>query len=58
MRWKDHLFPILKLLKLNVNDFKEAINSANNRIVLFQFHEALVLNFINYFNELKEFKGN
>ena len=59
-RWNDHLCPILRSLKLqvDVNDFKKAMDSANNRIVLFQFHEALLLNFSNYLKGLKkDFEG-
>uniref|UniRef100_A0A1X7SWU9 Uncharacterized protein n=1 Tax=Amphimedon queenslandica TaxID=400682 RepID=A0A1X7SWU9_AMPQE len=57
-KWSSHLYPMLKLLKLDVKVFKEAMDSANNRILLFHFHEALLLNFINYLDkELnKEFK--
>uniref|UniRef100_A0A1X7TN16 Uncharacterized protein n=1 Tax=Amphimedon queenslandica TaxID=400682 RepID=A0A1X7TN16_AMPQE len=52
-RWNDHLCPILRLLKLHIDlkDFKKAMDSANNKIALFQFHEALLLNFVNYLDK-------
>lgn len=60
-RWNDRLCPILRLLKLHVdlNDFKKAMDSANNKILLFQFHEALLLNFVSYLDKglQKNFEG-
>ena len=54
-KWKDQLYPILKSLNQDINNFKKAMTSAKNRIVLFQFHQALLEYLINLLDQ--KFEG-
>ena len=54
-KWKDQLCPILNSLKQNINNFKKAMGSAKDRIVLFQFHQALLEYLINHLDQ--KFEG-
>ena len=54
-KWKDQLCPILNSLKQNINNFKKAMSSAKDRIILFQFHQALLEYLINHLDQ--KFEG-
>ena len=54
-KWNDHLLPILNSLNQDISNFKKAMSSAKDRIVLFQFHQALLEYFINHLDH--KFKG-
>ena len=54
-KWKDQLCPILNSLKQNIHNFKKAMSSAKDRIVLFQFHQALLEYLINHLDQ--KFEG-
>ena len=54
-KWKNQLCPILNSLKQNINNFKKALSSAKDRIVLFQFHQALLKYLINHLDQ--KFEG-
>lgn len=54
-KWKNQLCPILNSLKQNINNFKKALSSAKDRIILFQFHQALLEYLINHLDQ--KFEG-
>lgn len=54
-KWKNQLCPILNSLKQNINNFKKAMSSAKDRIILFQFHQALLEYLINHLDQ--KFEG-
>ena len=54
-KWKDQLQPMLKSLNQDFNNFKKALSSAKDRIVLFQFHQALLEYLINHLDQ--KFEG-
>ena len=55
-KWGDHLCPILKFKNHEVSNFKKALKSAVERIVLFQFHQALIKHFVKHLD--RTFEGN
>ena len=54
-KFKNQLLPILNSLKQDINNFKKAMSSAKDRIVLFQFHQALLEYLINHLDQ--KFEG-
>lgn len=54
-KWDDQLFPVLSSLNEDIDGFKRAMASAKNRIIMFQFYQALFEHFIKYLD--KDFEG-
>ena len=54
-KFKNQLLPILNSLKQDNNNFKKAMSSAKDRIILFQFHQALLEYLINHLDQ--KFEG-
>ena len=54
-KFKNLLLPILNSLKQDINNFRKAMSSAKDRIILFQFHQALLEYLINHLDQ--KFEG-